>query len=178
MKIILTQEVTGLGQPGDVVEVKDGYGRNYLLPRNVAIRWTRGGEKTVESIKKARASRAVRDQDHADEIKGKLEAAPVDVKVKAGTAGRLFGAVTTSEIAGALRGRRRGGRPSHDRPQQPDQDHRHLRGDGPAARRRVRHRGAQRHPCLTLSSRPPARPAPVRRSGASCVRPPVLTGCV
>jgi len=89
MKIILTQEVTGLGQPGDVVEVKDGYGRNYLLPRNVAI-------------KKARASRAVRDQDHADEIKGKLEAAPVDVKVKAGTAGRLFGAVTTSEIAGAL----------------------------------------------------------------------------
>ncbi len=102
MKIILTQEVTGLGQPGDVVEVKDGYGRNYLLPRNVAIRWTRGGEKTVESIKRARASRAVRDQDHADEIKGKLEAAPVDVKVKAGTAGRLFGAVTTSEIAGAL----------------------------------------------------------------------------
>jgi large subunit ribosomal protein L9 len=102
MKIILTQEVTGLGQPGDVVEVKDGYGRNYLLPRNVAIRWTRGGEKTVESIKKARTSRAVRDQDHADQIKAKLEAAPVDVKVKAGSAGRLFGAVTTSEIAGAL----------------------------------------------------------------------------
>ena len=59
-----------------------------------AIRWTRGGEKTVESIKTARSSRAVRDQDHADQIKGKLEAAPVDVKVKAGSAGRLFGAVT------------------------------------------------------------------------------------
>ena len=102
MKIILTQEVTGLGQPGDVVEVKDGYGRNYLLPRGVAIRWTRGGEKTVDSIKRARASRAVRDQDHADQIRGKLEAAPVDVKVKAGSAGRLFGAVTTAEIAGAL----------------------------------------------------------------------------
>jgi large subunit ribosomal protein L9 len=102
MKIILTQEVTGLGQPGDVVEVKDGYGRNYLLPRGVAIRWTRGGEKTVDSIKRARASRAVRDQVHADEIRGKLEAAPVDVKVKAGSAGRLFGAVTTTEIAGAL----------------------------------------------------------------------------
>jgi large subunit ribosomal protein L9 len=102
MKIILTQEVTGLGQPGDVVEVKDGYGRNYLLPRNVAIRWTRGGEKTVESIKRARTSRAVRDQDHADQLKAKLEAAPVDVKVKAGPSGRLFGAVTTSEIAGAL----------------------------------------------------------------------------
>jgi large subunit ribosomal protein L9 len=102
MKIILTQEVTGLGQPGDVVEVKDGYGRNYLLPRGVAIKWTRGGEKTVESIKKARASRALRDQEHADQIKGKLEAGPVDVKVKAGSAGRLFGAVTTAEIAGAL----------------------------------------------------------------------------
>jgi large subunit ribosomal protein L9 len=102
MKIILTQEVTGLGQPGDVVEVKDGYGRNYLLPRGVAIQWTRGGEKTVDSIKKARASRAVRDQQHADDIKGKLEAAPVDVKVKAGAAGRLFGAVTPTEIAGAL----------------------------------------------------------------------------
>jgi large subunit ribosomal protein L9 len=102
MKIILTQEVTGLGAPGDVVEVKDGYGRNYLLPRGVAIKWTRGGEKTVESIKKARASRAVRDQEHAGELKNKLEAAPVDLKVRAGTSGRLFGAVTTSEIAGAL----------------------------------------------------------------------------
>jgi large subunit ribosomal protein L9 len=102
MKIILTQEVTGLGQPGDVIEVKDGYGRNYLLPRGVGIKWTRGGEKTVESIKNARSSRAVRDQEHADQIKGKLEAGPVDVKVKAGSAGRLFGAVTTSEIAGAL----------------------------------------------------------------------------
>ena len=102
MKIILTQEVTGLGQPGDVVEVKDGYGRNYLLPRNVAIRWTRGGEKTVESIKKARATRAVRDQEHADQLKGKLEAAPVDVKVKAGSTGRLFGAVTVTDIAAAL----------------------------------------------------------------------------
>ena len=66
MKLILTQEVDGLGAPGDVVEVKDGYGRNYLVPRGLAIRWTRGGEKTVESIKTARASRAVRDQDHAE----------------------------------------------------------------------------------------------------------------
>jgi large subunit ribosomal protein L9 len=102
MKIILTQEVTGLGQPGDVVEVKDGYGRNYLLPRGVAIRWTRGGEKTVEAIQRARSTRALRDQEHADQIKGRLEAGPVDVKVKAGSAGRLFGAVTTTEIAGAL----------------------------------------------------------------------------
>ena len=84
MKIILTQEVSGLGAPGDVVEVKDGYGRNYLLPRGDAIRWTRGAESTAESIKTARASRAVRDADHAAEIKTKLEADPVPVKVKAG----------------------------------------------------------------------------------------------
>ena len=102
MKLILTQEVTGLGAPGDVVEVKDGYGRNYLVPRGLGIRWSRGGEKTIESIKKARASRAVRDQDHADQIKAKLEANPVPVQVRAGSGGRLFGAVTTAEIAGAL----------------------------------------------------------------------------
>ena len=102
MKLILTQEVDGLGAAGDVVEVKDGYGRNFLMPRGVAIRWTRGGEKTVESIKKARSSRAVRDQDHAEQIKSKLEAQAVPVQVRAGTGGRLFGAVTTAEIAGAL----------------------------------------------------------------------------
>ena len=102
MKLILTQEVEGLGAPGDVVEVKDGYGRNYLVPRGVAIRWTRGAQKTVESIKQARASRAVRDHDHAAEIKQKLESAPVSVKVRSGEGGRLFGAVTVAEIAGAL----------------------------------------------------------------------------
>ena len=102
MKLILTQEVTGLGAPGDVVEVKDGYGRNYLVPRGLGIRWTRGAEKTVESIKSARGSRSVRDQDHAAQIKTKLEANPVPVQVRAGSGGRLFGAVTTAEIAGAL----------------------------------------------------------------------------
>jgi large subunit ribosomal protein L9 len=102
MKLILTQEVTGLGTPGDVVEVKDGYGRNFLVPRGAAIRWTRGAEKTVESIKKARTARAVRDQDQADALKVKLESAPVQVKVRAGEGGRLFGAVTATDIADAL----------------------------------------------------------------------------
>jgi large subunit ribosomal protein L9 len=102
MKLILTQEVPGLGAPGDVVEVKDGYGRNYLVPRGLALRWTRGAEKTVESIKGARASRAVRDHDHAEQIKARLEAQPVSVQVRSGAGGRLFGAVTVSEIAGAL----------------------------------------------------------------------------
>ena len=102
MKLILTQEVDGLGAPGDVVEVKDGYGRNYLIPRGLGLRWTRGGEKTIESIKAARATRAARDSDHAVEIKNKLEQSPVNVKVRAGEGGRLFGAVSTAEIADAI----------------------------------------------------------------------------
>jgi large subunit ribosomal protein L9 len=102
MKLILTQEVEGLGAPGDVVEVKDGYGRNYLVPRGLGIRWTRGGEKTIQSIKTARSARAARDAEHAGEIKAKLERSQVQVKVRAGEGGRLFGAVTTAEIADAL----------------------------------------------------------------------------
>ena len=74
MKLILTQEVTGLGAPGDVVEVKDGYGRNFLLPRGIAIRWTRGGEKQIDSIKQARVARDIRDLGHANEVKDQLEA--------------------------------------------------------------------------------------------------------
>lgn len=102
MKLILTQEVDGLGAPGDVVEVKDGYGRNYLVPRGLGIRWTRGGEKTIESIKTARSARAARDEGHAQEIKTKLEASSVNVQVRSGAGGRLFGAVTTAEIADAI----------------------------------------------------------------------------
>ena len=102
MKLILTQEVTGLGSAGDVVEVKDGYGRNYLVPRGEAMRWTRGAEKTIDSIKNARTARAVRDHDSAEAIKAKLEAAPVPLQVRAGEAGRLFGAVTVTDIAEAL----------------------------------------------------------------------------
>ena len=102
MKLILTQEVDGLGSPGDVVEVKDGYGRNYLVPRGLATRWTRGGQKTIDSIKQARVARAVRGLDHAEEIKAKLEQGAVSVKVRAGQGGRLFGAVTVGEIADAL----------------------------------------------------------------------------
>jgi large subunit ribosomal protein L9 len=102
MKLILTQEVAGLGAAGDVVEVKDGYGRNYLVPRGFAIRWTRGGEKTIESIKKARSARAVHDADQAAEVKARLEEATFNIKVRAGEGGRLFGAVTASDIAAAI----------------------------------------------------------------------------
>jgi large subunit ribosomal protein L9 len=102
MKLILTQEVTGLGAPGDIVEVKDGYGRNFLIPRGFAIRWTRGGEKQIDSIKKARSARQVADLGKAQEIKATLEGSAVTVPVRAGEGGRLFGAVTVSDIAAAI----------------------------------------------------------------------------
>jgi large subunit ribosomal protein L9 len=102
MKLILTQEIDGLGGAGDIVEVKNGYGRNYLIPRGIAVRWTKGGQKQVDSIKAARASRSVRDRDHAEQLQSKLQAGPVDVQVRAGAEGRLFGAVTVNDIAAAL----------------------------------------------------------------------------
>lgn len=104
MKLILTHEVSNLGQPGDIVDVKDGYGRNFLLPRNYAIRWTKGGAKQVESIKAARDARAVHDLETAQSIKGNLESGAVNVPAQAGEGGRLFGAITVSDIADALAG--------------------------------------------------------------------------
>jgi large subunit ribosomal protein L9 len=103
MKLILTTEVSGLGAPGDVVEVKDGYGRNYLIPRGFAIRWTRGAESQIASIKKARDAREIRDLGTAKEVAGQLGALKVKLKTRAGEAGRLFGSVTTSDIADAVK---------------------------------------------------------------------------
>jgi large subunit ribosomal protein L9 len=102
MKLILTQEVPGLGAAGDVVEVKDGYGRNYLMPRGFAIPWTRGGEKQLHSIRRARTVREITDLDTAREVKTRLEAEPVRLPARAGSAGRLFGAVTPTDIAAAV----------------------------------------------------------------------------
>ena len=102
MKLILTQEVSGLGGPGDVVEVKDGYGRNYLMPRGAAIRWTRGGEKQISSIRRGREVREVRDQSQAGDIKRELESLSVKIAVRAGGGGRLFGAVTVADIVEAV----------------------------------------------------------------------------
>ena len=102
-KLILTQEVTGLGAPGDVVEVAAGYGRNYLIPRGFAIRWTRGGEKQVEQIKRARAVREIRTLEEAQAAAGQLEKLTVRLKRKAGSNGRLFGSVGPADIAAAVK---------------------------------------------------------------------------
>ncbi len=101
-KLILTHEVTGLGAPGDVVDVKDGYARNYLLPRGLATGWSKGAEKQVAGIRKARKAREIASLDDARAVRHSLQAKPVVVTAKAGASGRLFGAVTTSDIADAV----------------------------------------------------------------------------
>ena len=99
MKLILTREVAGLGRPGDVVNVKDGYARNFLLPRGSAIAWSKGGESQIAGIRRARQAREIRDKDHANEIKETLESATLTIKAKVGSTGRLFGSVTEKDIA-------------------------------------------------------------------------------
>jgi large subunit ribosomal protein L9 len=101
-KLILTNEVTGLGAAGDVVEVKDGYARNYLLPRGFAVVWSKGGEKQVAQIRAARDARAIATAEEATTLKARLEEAAIKLVVKAGQGGRLFGAVKTADVVAAV----------------------------------------------------------------------------
>jgi large subunit ribosomal protein L9 len=103
MKLILTQEVTGLGAPGDVVDVAAGYGRNYLLPRGVAMAWTRGAEKQVDLIKRAREVREIRTLEDAQAVAGQLRKLTVRLKRRTGSNGRLFGSVGPADIADAVK---------------------------------------------------------------------------
>ncbi|MCT1412882.1 50S ribosomal protein L9 [Corynebacterium sanguinis] len=104
MKLILTAAVDKLGEPGDIVEVKGGYGRNFLLPRGLAIPATRGAEKQIEDIKRAQAARQVRDLDHAKELRDTLDQLTgVQVKVRTSEAGKLFGSVQPADIADAVK---------------------------------------------------------------------------
>ncbi|MFE2373350.1 50S ribosomal protein L9 [Streptomyces sp. NPDC059398] len=103
MKIILTHEVAGLGSAGDVVDVKDGYARNYLVPRGFAIRWTKGGEQDVAQIRRARKIHEIATIEQANEVKAKLEGVKVRLAVRSGDAGRLFGSVTPADIASAIK---------------------------------------------------------------------------
>jgi large subunit ribosomal protein L9 len=105
MKLILTADVAGLGGPGDIVEVKDGYGRNYLLPRPLAIVTSKGAEKQVQTIRRAQQARAIRGLDHAQEVKAAIEKVdPVQLKTKAaGGSGKLFGSVTSADVVAAVK---------------------------------------------------------------------------
>lgn len=105
MKLILTADVDHLGVPGDTVEVKDGYGRNFLLPRGLAIVASRGAERQAEEIRRARELKTVRGLEHANELKTALEnlgAVEVPVNASADT-GKLFGSVTAAAIVAAIK---------------------------------------------------------------------------
>lgn len=103
MKVILTHEVSGLGAAGDVVDVKPGYARNYLFHRGLATAWTKGGQKQVDAIAAGRAAREVKSYEEAVSHKGNLEANTIKVAAHAGKEGRLFGAVSTADVAEAVK---------------------------------------------------------------------------
>lgn len=101
-KVILTHEVQGLGIAGDVVDVKDGYARNFLVPRKLATPWSAGAEKQIEGLRKARRAKEIESIEGAQAARDALQSATVTVEAKAGDAGRLFGAVTPADIAAAI----------------------------------------------------------------------------
>ena len=101
-KVILTHEVSGLGSAGDVVDVKDGYATNFLVPRKLATPWSAGAEKSIDGMRKARRAREIASVEEAHAARDALQANPVVVTAKAGESGRLFGAVTTADIAAAI----------------------------------------------------------------------------
>ena len=98
-KLILTSEVSGLGTAGDIVEVKDGYARNYLLPRSLATPWTKGGQRQLDQIRSARSKRSIESLEEAQALRDLLQSKPVVVSERAGENGRLFGAVSTKDVA-------------------------------------------------------------------------------
>lgn len=102
-KIILTNEVSGLGAAGDIVDVKPGYARNYLIPRGFAIAWTKGGEKDVEQIRRARRIREIHSLEDANTVKAQLQDVKVKLSTRAGGSGRLFGSITPADIASAIK---------------------------------------------------------------------------
>lgn len=102
MKVILNQEVRGVGAPGDIVEVADGYGRNYLLPRNLARLATAGAVRQAEGIRSRRVAREIADLEQARTVAAHLESLRVVIPAKAGKEGRLFGSITTPQIVDAV----------------------------------------------------------------------------
>ncbi|HZD79243.1 MAG TPA: 50S ribosomal protein L9 [Actinomycetota bacterium] len=99
MKVILQKPVDKLGVPGDVVEVADGYARNYLMPRGLAVKATRGGLKHIDSLKRAHGVRVSKAKAEAELVAQRLIGAPVRVPARVGEEGKLFGSVTAAEVA-------------------------------------------------------------------------------
>ena len=101
-KLILTNEVAGLGSAGDVVDVKNGYARNFLIPQGFAVAWSNGGQKQVDQIRSARDAKVMASQEEAQSLKDTLEKAPIAINAKAGAEGRLFGSITRNDIVAAI----------------------------------------------------------------------------
>jgi large subunit ribosomal protein L9 len=99
MKVILQKSVDKLGVPGDVVDVADGYARNYLMPRGLAVGASKGGVKHVESLRRAHTTKVSQAQAEAQEVADRLTASPIKVRARVGEEGRLFGSVTAAEVA-------------------------------------------------------------------------------
>ena len=102
MNVILRQDVTGIGKRGDIVTVSDGHARNYLLPHGLAIVATDGAVAQANAMRRRRDLREAADRDSARTVAEALTAKTFTIKAKAGNEGRLFGSVTTADIAGAL----------------------------------------------------------------------------
>jgi large subunit ribosomal protein L9 len=103
MQVILRERLDNLGNAGEVVDVKPGYARNYLIPRGFAIAWTKGGEKDVEQIRRARRIREIHSLDDANAVKAQLQSVKVKLSTRAGDTGRLFGSITPADIATAIK---------------------------------------------------------------------------
>lgn len=101
-KVILTNEVQRLGSAGDVVDVKNGYARNYLVPQGFAVNWSRGGQAQVDQLRRAREARALASVEEAQELKAKLQESKIKLYAKTGTGGRLFGSVKPASVASAV----------------------------------------------------------------------------
>ena len=137
MKLILRSDLAGLGKRGDIVEVSDGYGRNYLLPRKLALVATDGAVDQAARMRRARDLRDAHDRDSATTIASALVPKVIEIVAKAGSEGRLFGSVTAADVAAAVaRPDRHRARPQATRGR-PDQDARPAHRDRPIARRRV-----------------------------------------
>jgi large subunit ribosomal protein L9 len=102
MKVILQKPVDKLGVPGDIVEVADGYARNYLVPRGLAVKATKGGVKHIDSLKRAHSVRVNKAKAEAEQVASRLTGTPIKVNAHAGEEGKLFGSVTAADIAEAI----------------------------------------------------------------------------
>ncbi|MCK0469807.1 50S ribosomal protein L9 [Halalkalibacter sp. APA_J-10(15)] len=103
MKVIFLEDVKGKGKKGETKNVSEGYARNYLLPNNLAVEATQGNVKNLEAQKKSKQKKEDEELKAAQDYKAELEALTVEIKAKAGEGGRLFGAVSTKQIAETLK---------------------------------------------------------------------------